>query len=75
MPWGSFVKPSRAKPRPATTGGLYSTADVASALRVTTRSVKRWIASGALQALKVGSRWRITSEGLDAFLARRSRLF
>ena len=35
----------------------------------TTRSVQRWIAAGRLPARRVGSRWRVASDALDAFVA------
>jgi acetyl-CoA/propionyl-CoA carboxylase biotin carboxyl carrier protein len=36
-------------------------------LGATTRSVQRWIASGRLPARRVGSRWRVAIDALDAF--------
>jgi excisionase family DNA binding protein len=33
----------------------------------TTRSVQRWIANGQLPARRVGGRWRVASDALDAF--------
>ena len=33
----------------------------------TTRSVQRWIATGRLPARRVGGRWRVASDALDAF--------
>src|SRR5829696_7474298 len=36
-------------------------------LGATTRSVQRWIASGRLSARRVGGRWRVASDALDAF--------
>ena len=35
----------------------------------TTRSVQRWIAAGKLPARRVGSRWRVATDALDAFAA------
>jgi acetyl-CoA/propionyl-CoA carboxylase biotin carboxyl carrier protein len=35
----------------------------------TTRSVQRWIALGRLPARRVGGRWRVASDALDAFVA------
>jgi acetyl-CoA/propionyl-CoA carboxylase biotin carboxyl carrier protein len=34
----------------------------------TTRTVQRWIASGQLPARRVGGRWRVASDALDAFM-------
>ena len=36
----------------------------------TTRSVQRWIANGSLPARRVGGRWRVAIDALDAFAAR-----
>jgi acetyl-CoA/propionyl-CoA carboxylase biotin carboxyl carrier protein len=36
-------------------------------LGTTTRSVQRWIASGQLPARRVGGRWRVASDAIDAF--------
>src|SRR6476660_7428225 len=36
----------------------------------TTRSVQRWIARGVLPARRVGGRWRVASDALDAFIAK-----
>src|SRR5262245_51380913 len=38
-------------------------------LGATTRSVQRWIASGRLPARRVGGRWRVASDAIDAFVA------
>jgi len=35
----------------------------------TTRSVQRWIASGRLPARRVGNRWRVASDAIDALVA------
>jgi excisionase family DNA binding protein len=36
-------------------------------LGATTRSVQRWIATGRLPARRVGGRWRVASDAIDAF--------
>ena len=36
----------------------------------TTRSVQRWIANGSLPARRVGARWRVAIDALDAFVTR-----
>ena len=36
-------------------------------LGATTRSVQRWIATGQLPARRVGGRWRVASDAIDAF--------
>jgi excisionase family DNA binding protein len=36
-------------------------------LGATTRSVQRWIANGQLPARRVGGRWRVASDAIDAF--------
>jgi acetyl-CoA/propionyl-CoA carboxylase biotin carboxyl carrier protein len=44
-----------------------SPSEAAARIGATTRSVQRWIASGRLQARRVGGRWRVASGALDAF--------
>ncbi len=46
-----------------------SPSEAAARLGTTTRSVQRWIARGVLPARRVGGRWRIAVETLDAFVA------
>jgi acetyl-CoA/propionyl-CoA carboxylase, biotin carboxylase, biotin carboxyl carrier protein len=43
--------------------------EAARRIGATTRSVQRWIASGRLPARRVGGRWRVASDALDAFVA------
>src|ERR1044071_3838681 len=44
-----------------------SPSEAARRLGATTRSVQRWIAQGTLPARRVGGRWRVASDALDAF--------
>ncbi|HEX9550451.1 MAG TPA: biotin carboxylase N-terminal domain-containing protein [Candidatus Limnocylindrales bacterium] len=46
-----------------------SPSEAARRIGATTRSVQRWIALGRLPARRVGGRWRVASDALDAFLA------
>jgi excisionase family DNA binding protein len=46
--------------------------EVAERLRVSDRTVRRWIESGALHAYKPGGEWRIQATDLAAFLETRS---
>ena len=46
-----------------------SPSEAAQRLGATTRSVQRWIALGKLPARRVGGRWRVASDALDAFAA------
>src|SRR4051812_50186735 len=46
-----------------------SPSQAAARVGATTRSVQRWIASGRLPARRVGGRWRVASDALDAFMA------
>ena len=48
-----------------------SPSQAAARVGATTRSVQRWIASGRLPARRVGGRWRVASDAIDAFVARR----
>jgi len=47
----------------------FSPSEVARRLGTTTRSVQRWIALGKLPARRVGGRWRVACDALDAFSA------
>jgi acetyl-CoA/propionyl-CoA carboxylase biotin carboxyl carrier protein len=44
-----------------------SPSEAARRIGATTRSVQRWIASGRLPARRVGGRWRVASDAIDAF--------
>ena len=44
-----------------------SPSQAAARIGATTRSVQRWIANGRLPARRVGGRWRVASDALDAF--------
>jgi acetyl-CoA/propionyl-CoA carboxylase biotin carboxyl carrier protein len=44
-----------------------SPSQAAARIGATTRSVQRWIATGRLPARRVGGRWRVASDALDAF--------
>jgi len=44
-----------------------SPSEVARRIGATTRTVQRWIATGRLPARRVGGRWRVASDALDAF--------
>ena len=47
--------------------GEISPSEAARRIGATTRSVQRWIAQGRLPARRVGGRWRVASDALDAF--------
>jgi 3-methylcrotonyl-CoA carboxylase alpha subunit len=49
--------------------GELTPSQAAKRLGTSTRSVQRWIARGVLPARRVGSRWRVASDALDAFAA------
>ncbi len=46
-----------------------SPSEAAARIGATTRSVQRWISRGTLPARRVGGRWRVASDALDAFNA------
>ena len=50
-----------------------SPSQAAARIGATTRSVQRWIASGRLPARRVGGRWRVASDAIDAFVGSRRR--
>jgi excisionase family DNA binding protein len=45
-----------------------SPSQVARRIGATTRTVQRWISLGRLPARRLGGRWRVASDALDAFL-------
>ena len=52
---------------PTTVGPLYTTAEVATMLRVNQRTVQEWIRTGALQAVRYGRLLRIRQADLATF--------
>src|SRR5688572_7036354 len=46
-----------------------SPSEAARRIGATTRSVQRWITTGKLPARRVGGRWRVASDAIDAFTA------
>ncbi len=52
---------------------LFTIEEVAEILRVSTRSVTRYIESGKLKASKIGM-WRIKQSDLDSFLEKTSNI-
>ena len=46
-----------------------SPSQAAARIGATTRSVQRWITAGRLPARRIGGRWRVASDALDAFAA------
>jgi excisionase family DNA binding protein len=49
---------------------VYTIAEAAKILKVSEETIRRLIASGELQARRVGRQYRITREALDQFLGR-----
>jgi excisionase family DNA binding protein len=49
---------------------VYTIAEVATHLKVSTRTVREWLRSGKLKGLKAGRLWRIREEELRAYLER-----
>ena len=45
--------------------------EAAERIGATTRSVQRWIARGELPARRVGGRWRVAIDAIDALAGRR----
>lgn len=50
---------------------IYTIPQIADALGVCTKTVRREIACGTLKAIRVGRQWRITSSAYAAYLNRR----
>ena len=54
-------------PVPAVIGPLYTTREVATFLRVSQRTVEKWIQRGELPALRYGTQKRVRQEDIVAF--------
>ncbi len=52
---------------------FYSTDEVADMLKVSKRTVFRFIHGGQLHALKIGHGWKVSQEDLSQFLQTRER--
>ena len=46
----------------------YTLAEIAQGLKVSYRTVYRWVQAGKLSAYKLGSDWRVAESDLQAFL-------
>lgn len=46
---------------------VYTLREIAEQYKVTRRALYNWVKSGKLQAIKLGSEWRVTQEALDSF--------
>lgn len=55
------------KESPVSLGTLYTTDELATHLRVETRTIQRWIRQGKLSALRVGRRQLVSEEALSKF--------
>lgn len=64
-PGGTSMRPDHVK---AANRRLLSTEEVAEALCVTPKTVRRWIARGELPAVKLHRQWRIRATDLDLLL-------
>lgn len=49
---------------------VYTVEEVASVLKLTTRTVYSYIKSGQLKASKIGKYWRVSETALKAFIER-----
>jgi len=50
----------------------YTLSDVAEALKVSRRTVLRYVKTGRIKAFKFGNNYRITQENIDKFMAENS---
>ena len=48
---------------------VYTLDEVADILKVTKRTLYNYVKAGKLPAVKMGKYWRVTSEGLQAFIS------
>jgi len=51
-----------------TPGGFYTTKELADFLKLTPRTVQRWIDEGQLPAYRFGRKYRVRGDDFDAFL-------
>lgn len=51
---------------------LYTVNEVAEMLHLTTRTIRNYLASGALKGRKIGAQWRFTQTDIDDFMNGRS---
>lgn len=49
---------------------VYTTVEVQDILKITQRTLYRYIKAGQIKAIKMGREWRITEEALKDFLER-----
>lgn len=49
---------------------LYTPEEVASLLRISRRTVYRWLAAGKLKAVKIGKGWRVSQETMEELFGR-----
>ena len=47
---------------------FHATEEIAQTLKVTKTTVERWLAGGKLNGVKVGKRWLVTPQELEAFI-------
>ena len=54
---------------------LLTVRDIATRLRVTSETVRRWLRAGALRGIRLSDRagWRVPAEELERFLSERAR--
>ena len=50
---------------------LYTTEEVATLMKVTSRTVQRWIREKKLEAVRVGGRYRIPDSVLQSFIGKK----
>ena len=67
MPYKPLTEQERAEVQ-AAGFELYDIRMVAAMLKVTTRSVQSYIASGRLKGRKISGRWRFTRAEIEAFI-------
>jgi excisionase family DNA binding protein len=52
---------------------LLDAADVGRVLKISLPNVRRLLASGEIESILVGRRWRVRPEALDSFIEKRTR--
>jgi acetyl-CoA synthetase len=52
---------------------LWTIAEVAEKLKVTTKTVRQWLQRGQMRGIKAGKLWRVPESAVDEFLQRPPR--
>lgn len=49
---------------------LYNTKEAAEVLRISTRTLRKYVDDGKIEALRIGRGWRFTEKGINDFISK-----